>query len=170
MLAVLVFGVSCSKEKTEVQETISSADLVENVIENPRIVISKGEKITVRAVSDKLEKGRTKEAVLSGNVVADIFNEFGEHMSILTSDSAKINELSNNFEAFGHVIVKSDSGLTLYTSRLMWDNRYKLITSNDSVMFTTQNNDTLYGVGFTSDMDLSHWKILEPTGVTGKTF
>ena len=40
--------------------------------------------------------------------------------------------------------------------------------SNDSVEFTTKEKDTLYGVGFESDMDLSHWKILKPSGVTNR--
>jgi len=60
--------------------------------------------------------------------------------------------------------------LVLRTRRLVWDNQYKLNATEDSVMFPTQETDTLYGVGFTSDMDLSHWKILEPTGVTGRAF
>ena len=46
--------------------------------------------------------------------------------------------------------------------------QYKLVISNDSVQFTTLQNDTLYGIGFESDMDLTHWKIIQPTGVTGR--
>jgi len=32
-------------------------------------------------------------------------------------------------------------------------------------MFTSSNNDTMYGVGFESDMDLTKWKIKKPHGV-----
>ena len=38
----------------------------------------------------------------------------------------------------------------------------------DSVMITTLNEDTLYGIGFESDSDLENWKILKPSGVTGR--
>ena len=41
----------------------------------------------------------------------------------------------------------------------------EFIESKDSVMFTTTQGDTMYGVGFESDMDLTEWKIYRPTGV-----
>jgi len=166
----LLLWVSCRYEEIIPENGISSSDLIANVITHPKITISKGNVVSVRAVSERMEKGNTEEAMLIGSVRADIFNELGEHVSLMTSDSAKVNEYSNSLEAFGNVKVESDSGLVLRTRRLVWDNQYKLITTEDSVMFTTQETDTLYGVGFTSDMDLSHWKILEPTGVTGRAF
>ena len=36
-------------------------------------------------------------------------------------------------------------------------------------MITTLDTDTLYGVGFESDSDLKNWKILSPSGVTGRS-
>jgi hypothetical protein len=86
-------------------------------------------------------------------------------MSILYSDSARINEQSNNLYANGNVFVVSDSGYTLTTSEILWDNRYRMIIAEDSVMFTTTDGDTLYGVGFESDMDLESWKISRPFGI-----
>jgi len=35
-------------------------------------------------------------------------------------------------------------------------------------MITTGNNDTLYGIGFESDMNMERWKILKPRGVTNR--
>ena len=40
--------------------------------------------------------------------------------------------------------------------------------SKDSVMITTLEKDTLYGIGFESDSDLQNWKILRPSGVTNR--
>ena len=37
-------------------------------------------------------------------------------------------------------------------------------------MITTLEKDTLYGVGFESNADLENWKILNPSGVSGKEF
>ncbi len=126
--------------------------------------------MTIRSQAEKLVKNNNENALLTGSVVTDFFNENGEHSSILYSDSARIRENTNSFEAIGHVKVISDSGLTLQTRKLIWDNRYKLVISKDSVMFTTESEDTLYGVGFESDMDLSHWRIEKPTGVTSREF
>jgi len=104
-------------------------------------------------------------ALLVGNVEANFFNEFGDHISVLFSDSAKINEKNNNLYANGNVSVVSDSGYTLVTNHIVWDNRYKMIIAEDSVMFSTTDGDTLYGVGFESDMDLDHWRISRPFGI-----
>ena len=40
------------------------------------------------------------------------------------------------------------------------------MSTEDSVMITTLEKDTLYGIGFVSDSDLENWKILNPSGVT----
>ena len=52
-----------------------------------------------------------------------------------------------------------------FAHNLYHDNHYELITSPDSVMFINLENDTLYGVGFESDMDLTEFKITKPRGV-----
>ena len=41
------------------------------------------------------------------------------------------------------------------------------MNTKDSVMITTAEKDTLYGIGFESDSELQNWKILKPSGVTG---
>ena len=44
------------------------------------------------------------------------------------------------------------------------------MSTEDSVMITTLEKDTLYGVGFESDSDLENWKILNPSGVTKRNW
>ncbi len=133
---------------------------------SPKIVISRGEQVVITSSSEKLTKNNNEDAILSGSVITDFFNESGEHVSVLYSDTTAIDEYNNNFESYGHVTVKSDSGLTLKTNRIIYDNRYRVVTSKDSVMFTTSQLDTIYGVGFESDMDLTNWRIDKPSGVT----
>lgn len=156
--------IACSG-KTEFDESGTSEELMENEIWNPIIILSREENKIVIAKSDKLYKKSNEMALLVGNVEANFFNEDGNHMSILYSDSARINEQSNNLYANGNVFVVSDSGYTLTTSEILWDNRYRMIIAEDSVMFTTIEGDTLYGVGFESDMDLERWKISRPFGI-----
>ena len=104
-------------------------------------------------------------ALLVGNVVVDFYNDEGDHISILYSDSARIDEQNNNLHANGNVYVVSDSGYTLTTSKILWDNRYEMIVAEDSVMFTHPAGDTLYGIGFESDIDLERFKIFKPFGI-----
>ena len=89
-------------------------------------------------------------------------------MSNLKSESAFVYEGNDNLLAIGNVIVKSDSGVTLFTDSLFWDNQSEKINSNDTVMLATELNDTLYGIGFESDIDLTRWKILNPWGVSSR--
>ena len=141
-------------------------ELIENEIWNPLIILSREESRVVAAKAEKLYQSSNELALLVGNVEVDFFSEEGDHISILYSDSAQINEQSNNLHANGNVFVVSDSGYTLTTSKILWDNRYRMIIAEDSVMFTTTEGDTMYGVGFESDIDLDQWRIFRIYGVT----
>ena len=154
------------RSKVENNSRADSIELTQNEIWNPVIILSREEDKIVEAKSEKLYKNNNADALLVGNVEVDFFNEVGQHISILYSDSARINEQNNNLRANGNVYVVSDSGYTLTTNEILWDNRYKMIVAEDSVMFTTTEGDTLHGVGFESDMDLEQWKIFRIFGVT----
>ncbi len=165
----ILFVVGCS-ESHPPKEKKSVSDFHEHEIANPNIIISREDAKIVSARSNTLLKNGDRNATLIGNVIADFFNENGDHTSTLYSDSAKIDQHTNNLIAMGHVHVKSDSGFSLYANTILWDNQYKLIESKDSVMFTTTEQDTMYGIGFESDMDLSQWKIFKPIGVSQREF
>ena len=158
--------ISCNGSQNTTSTGKKVADFIENDIINPHIVITRGEQRVVEANSMRLLKSPDEDALLVGNVKADFFNEEGLHMSVMYSDSAEINELTSNLNAKGNVIVVSDSGFVLRTQHLLWDNQYKLVTTDDSVMFTTSGRDTLFGIGFESDMDLTHYKVIKPHGIT----
>ena len=143
----------------------SSEEIMENEIWNPRIILTRKEKNLVKAKADKLYKQQDEAALLVGNVEIDFFNDQGDHISILYADSARINEKNYDLNANGNVYVISDSGYTLTTLKIIWDNSYKMIMVEDSVMFTTSDGDTLYGVGFESDSDLEEWRIFKPIGI-----
>ena len=144
---------------------ISSGKIMETEIWNPLIILTRKDKKLITAKSEKLNKNKNESALLIGNVEIDFFNYAGEHISILYSDSARINESNNDLRANGNVYVVSDSGYTLVTHQIIWDNSYKMIVAEDSVMFTTSDGDTLYGVGFESDADLEEWRIFKPFGI-----
>ena len=143
----------------------TSAEIVENEIWQPIIILTRQEKRIIKAKSEKLYKNQNELALLVGNVEIDFYNDTGDHISMLFADSAKINEQNNDLKANGNVYVISDSGYTLTTHEIIWDNSYRMIIAEDSVMFTTSSGDTLYGVGFESDSDLEEWRISKPFGI-----
>ena len=155
---------SC-QNRVEDESNNTTAELVENEIWNPLIILSRKADKVLEAKSVKLYKNSNEATLLVGDVVADFFNEDGQHISILFADSARIDGQTNNLRANGNVYVLSDSGYTLATNKILWDNRYEMIVAEDSVMFTHFEGDTLYGIGFESDIDLERFKIFKPFGI-----
>jgi len=116
--------------------------------------------------SGHLEKYKDKQKIfLNDGVNADFFDENERHTSKLISRIAEVDEKSNFMVAIGDVSIISDSGITLFTDTISWNNSIEKVYTESAVMITTEKNDTLYGIGFESDVELNHWKIIKPTGV-----
>ena len=58
----------------------------------------------------------------------------------------------------------ADSGITLLTEELYWDNELEKVHTDKFVTFITET-DSLFGRGFESDRSLNGYKIFNPTGV-----
>ena len=113
-----------------------------------------------------LEKYNERQYILLNEKVdADFFNDEEIYTTNLKSKIAEIDEEEDFLIAIGDVIVLSDSGVTLFTDTLSWDNHREKVYTDDRVIFITEEQDTLYGIGFESDVELDNWKILKPTGV-----
>jgi LPS export ABC transporter protein LptC len=112
----------------------------------------------------------TKRSViyLDSGIVVDFFNEEGLHTSKLTATRGQVDEVRKDLQAFGDVIAVTDSGATLRTPELRWENQARRIVSDTRVTLTTLT-DTLYGIGFVSDEHLKNWEIQKPTGHSFRT-
>ena len=163
----LVICFSCHSSKKMNENNTTTNDMISEIW-NPLIVLTQKEKKMVKAKSEKLYKKHDNSALLVGDVEVDFFDEEGKRVSILYADTARINESTNDLNAHGNVFVVSDSGYTLSTNKLSWNNGYEMIMSEDSVTFTTLEGDTLHGVGFESDSDLVEWRIYKPFGIARK--
>ncbi len=107
-------------------------------------------------------------AYFDQGVSVDFYDTDGKHTSRLTSDRGEYHEGSEDVAGEGHVVVVSDTGIVLKTERLMWNNRTEKIITDDRVMVTDRQGDTVYGLGFESNSDLSHWVIKQPRGLAKK--
>lgn len=170
-LSLLFFiFLSCSSpvNNTE-QNVIDDVEKPDQMSWNVDIAITRAGKLQARIKADYLEQYSEKSTIsLEDNVKMDFYNSEEKLTSTVFADKARINENINFLQATDNIIVESDSGVTLYTDTLTWDNQKEVIFTEDSVMITTEANDTLYGIGFQSDINMEQWKILKPRGVTGK--
>ena len=127
--------------------------------------------IKAKIRSGHLEKYNDREfIVLDSSVNVEFFDENENHTSTLICNIAEVNEKSNHMRAIGDVTAISDSGITLYTDTLIWNSREEKMFTDCNIMLTTQQKDTLYGVGFESESDLKNWVILNPSGVTQREY
>ena len=134
------------------------------------ILITKDGKTVGYLKAGHVQKFSRKQlTLLDEQIQVDFFNEKGQHTSVLTADGGKVYDVKQDMIAYGRVVVVSDSGLTLFTDTLKWDNKDQKIYSDIPVIFTTQDKDTLYGDSFKSDPDLVNYEIVNPRGKSKKT-
>lgn len=100
----------------------------------------------------------------SGLQVEFMSKESKNRISLLTADSAEIEDKTKNMIARGNVVVISDSSSTkLETSVLQWNNTTQKIYSTEYVKITSPT-ESLQGWGFESDQYLINYKIFRVSG------
>lgn len=167
VLIIAVIGWSCTEVKQE-ETPLTDRQYPDQEIWNSDITLTKdGHK---RAVVHSAHLTRYNDRAfvnMDTDVAVDFYNEEERHLSHLTSQTATVNENTNDLVAKGNVIIVSDSGLTLYTEEVSWDHHKERIVSAVFVTFVTPD-DSLTGIGFESDSDLKNWVIYKPSGVTSR--
>ncbi|MCD6117426.1 LPS export ABC transporter periplasmic protein LptC [bacterium] len=168
LLTVLsaVVSVGCSKKSESDVSTISEKRIPVQEGWNSRLYVTReGNRQAVVWYGHMVKYDSTAYVDFDRKIKVDFYNRDGSHVSRLSSAGGRYNEDTEDVMAIGSVIVKSDSGITLYTERLRWDNRKGKIISDTLVMITTPQADTIWGVGFESNADLSRRVITKPWGV-----
>ncbi len=144
----------------------------------------KEEKATITAKNSEIlytESGRVKLKVLAPVIkyfqnTKDPYNEFPEGITVYTfSDSMEIEseltaKYANYYDSKGlwsasnNVIAKNSKGEILNTEHLYWNQKKKIIYTDDNVKITTSDG-IQYGQGFLSDETFSNWEIKKPTSI-----
>jgi len=106
------------------------------------------------------------ETLMDGGLHVDFLSkETGKVMSVLTSDSARVDDRTKDMLASGNVVVLGDSSKTkLETSILFWNNLTQKLYTTKFVKIT-RPNETIMGYGFESDQYLLKYKIFKVSGV-----
>tara|TARA_B100000424_G_scaffold171509_1_gene132177 strand:+ start:548 stop:1081 length:534 start_codon:yes stop_codon:yes gene_type:complete len=165
---IIIFAIACS-EKTDHNQLGKGEDYPDQESWGVTIILTDSSIERARVQSGHLEKYNEAQYIMLDQIVkVDFFDKNQNHVAVLNSVKAEVNEKTNDMKAIGDVVAISDSGITLYTDTLFWNAKKEQMHSKDSVVITTLEKDTLYGIGFESDSDLQNWKILRPSGVTSR--
>ena len=160
-LFILFF--SCDSDEPSHQSIHSYID--NEISGNPIFIeIFKDSKPSIKIHSDFLNRYNQGNTLLYGGVYADLFNHEGKKTSEMYSDTAIVFNQSDSIKAIGNIILESIRGFKLHSHEIILYNDSKLIKSNHHIMFTSNENDTLYGKGFWSNFDMSNFQILKPIG------
>jgi len=92
--------------------------------------------------------------------------KFGPDLRITSSIKAnygKYYEKKELWEARHHVVALTESGDSLITEALFWDERKNLIYS-DIFVKVIRKDEILTGIGFEADVKMTHWKFNTPQG------
>ena len=164
LILVLPFIFTCEREEpVYVEENVEVPD---QEMWNSSVKVShKGRTEAIVKYGHMERYSKRSVSYFDDGLVIDFFNSDGEHASKLTANRGEMKEKSNDVKAMGNVVVISDSGVTLHTEELYYDEKRDLIISNVEVMITTADGDTLYGKGFESNAEFTETTILEPHGI-----
>ena len=169
LVLVILFLCSCEEKLKPSTINLKSYELPAQESWNNEIIFSdSGFTRAILKAGHILYYSDKAEYLLNESVKVDFFNKMGNHTSVLTSDSAKIDDKTKNMIAFGNVKVVSDSGVVLITEEMHWNNSTRRI-SGDKFVTITSPKETLQGYGFESDQNLKDYVIKKVSGqVTAK--
>jgi LPS export ABC transporter protein LptC len=101
--------------------------------------------------------------LLDDSIHVDFYNDEGQHTSLLTARRGRVNDATKDFEAYEHVVVVSDSGTTLRTEQLFWNNADRIIRT-DAFVDINSPTEHITGTGMVSDQGLKNYRIFRVTG------
>jgi len=157
---------SCQKKQDNIVADMEQTEFPDQEGWNSTVTSSKNGIVGAIIEYGHMQRFMKRKVVeFDSGVAVDFYDEQGVHTSKLTSNKGKLDEATNNIEAIGNVHVVSDTGISLKTERLKWDNSIEKIISKEFVTIVTAEKDTFYGNGFVSDQNLENWHI---TGFSGK--
>lgn len=170
LILCLIMSLSCDdRQSTPISEAGTHEEMPDQEGWNSTIIATREGRVDAIIEYNHMERyDKNKVVDFDGGVAVDFFDKEGNHSSRLTANGGRFYENDNSVEAIGNVIVISDSGVTLYTERLQWDQQKEQVFSNEFVTITTNKGDTLAGKGFVSDPYLKKFKVTEPRGVSAR--
>ena len=166
----VLFFIACDEEiKLSVQDKIDKSETMPDQISwdiEVNFIDSSFTKAILTARKALIYEKKKETFLDSGMRVVFFSSKTRKRASVLTADSAKIDDNTKDMLAMGNVLVISDSTHTkLETNLLMWKNKDEKLYSTEFVRITTPY-EKLKGWGFESDLNLTNYKIFKVSGET----
>lgn len=169
ILVAVVFWACGERQKSNVSAPGTEEERPDQEGWNSTIISTNEGKVDAVIKYAHMKRFSRRQAVeFDDGIVVDFFDSKGNHTSILTARGGRFLENDNSVMAQGNVVIVSDSGVTLTTEQIHWDQKQKKVFSNEFVTITTAEGDTLSGTGFISDPELENYEFYRPRGVSAQ--
>ncbi|HWP82253.1 MAG TPA: LPS export ABC transporter periplasmic protein LptC [Bacteroidota bacterium] len=164
-LLLTLTAFSCEEKiKPSVLHNLNSAQLPKQESWNSTISISDSGKAKALIKAGYIRVFEyPAETHLSEGITVHFFDEQGKETSVLTAEAGKVDDVTNNLEARGNVVVVSSDSTVLRTSVLFWNNGSKLIHTAEFVDIVSPK-EKIQGKGFEADQGLKNYRIFRVTG------
>ena len=164
MLTMAIIAGGCEDKLKPAVSSVVNQDLPSQESWNSKIVFSdSGRTKAILRAGHIMMFSEQRYTLLDSNVVVDFYDPQEHHTSVLTARRGRVDDNTKNLEAFEHVVVRSDSGTTMTTEHLYWDNARQLIHTPLYVEIVSPT-EQIQGTGFESDQSLKHYTIQKVTG------
>ena len=162
ILAVVLIG--CEGKVSPPLSTLNPQELPSQESWNTQVVFSdSGITRAVLHAGHVRRYDKTLLTLMDSGVKVDFYNTLGLHTSVLTSQRAQVDDKTNDMIAEGNVVVVSDSGTTVTTEKMYWDNKNRKVHS-DLFVRVVSPTEIIQGVGFEADQNLSNYTIYKTSG------
>lgn len=169
ILVALAFSACGERQKSNVSAPGVEEERPDQEGWNSTIISTKDGQVDAVINYAHMERFSKRQTVeFDDGVKVDFYDAKGNHTSTLTARGGRYLEADNSVMAQGNVVIVSDSGVTLYTEQIQWDQKKQKVFSNEFVTITTAEGDTLSGTGFISDPELENYEFYQPRGVSAQ--
>jgi len=167
LILILIFIAGCGEEK--VQPTVSTSLQVSKIPAQESwgdtVFFSDSGNTKAILYSKHLRMYDSPQETLLDTITVKFFNPEGQQTTTLTANRGKVNDITKDLYAIDSVVAVNDSGVTLKTQELVWQNKDRKITSDKFVTITSPK-ERVQGYGFESDQNLKNYTIYNITYVT----
>ena len=164
LCALLLLTAGCEEKVRPTIVPVETAELPSQESWKSTVVFSdSGRRSAILWAGHIAAYAQQRITLLGDSVHVDFFNEEGVHTSLLTARRGKVNDVTHDLEVYENVVVVSDSGTTLKTERLFWDNTTRKIHT-DAFVDIQSPREHIMGHGMESDQGLKQYRIMRVTG------
>jgi LPS export ABC transporter protein LptC len=156
---------ACSNTDEKLQQFVAGKEMQQETGRDVTLIYSDSAVIKVRITAPLMVRtpGENPVTDMPEGIRALFFDGNGRQNSVLTANRAIQYPNKGLMEAHGNVVVVNEAGDTMYTEKLIWEEKAERIYTNQYVRII-RPDEIIYGDGMESNQNFTKYKILNIRG------